>query len=108
MTDDNDTQAASLRYALADELEQSGDLHSPQWRRSVERVPRHLFVPEFFQRTDTPDRGTLWAPISSDHDPGRWLDLAYQDETWVTQLDRRITPHDVTEPVSGDPTVSTA
>ncbi|MFC6886537.1 MULTISPECIES: ATP-grasp peptide maturase system methyltransferase [Actinomadura] len=106
MTDGNDARAASLRRALADALERSGDLHSPQWRRSVERVPRHLFVPEFFRRTETSDRGTLWAPISSGRDPEQWLDLAYRDETLVTQLDRHITPHDVTEPVGGDPTSS--
>ncbi|GAA2398266.1 ATP-grasp peptide maturase system methyltransferase [Actinomadura vinacea] len=106
MTDDNDTRAASLRYALADELQRSGDLHSQQWRSAVERVPRHLFVPEFFRWTDGPNGVTLWAPVSGDHDPDRWLDLAYRNETLVTQLDRHITPRDVTEPVSGDPTSS--
>ncbi|OLT23920.1 hypothetical protein BJF79_14330 [Actinomadura sp. CNU-125] len=90
--------------ALADELERAGDLRSPEWRRAVERVPRHVFVPAFFERTDTPDRGTLWTPVHSDDD--RWLDLAYRDETWVTQLDGHITPHDVDEPVGGDPTSS--
>lgn len=107
MTDDTDTdtRAAALRHKLADELEREGDLYSPQWRRAVEQVPRHLFVPEFFEGIDS-DRGTLWAQVSSEHDTGRWLDLAYRNETWVTQLDRHITPHDVTEPVSGDPTSS--
>ncbi|MFC5750407.1 ATP-grasp peptide maturase system methyltransferase [Actinomadura rugatobispora] len=103
---DHDAHAASLRHALADELQRVGELHSPQWRRAVERVPRHLFVPEFFRWTDGPNGVTLWAPVSGDHDPDRWLELAYRDETWVTQLDRHITPHDVTEPVSGDPTSS--
>lgn len=103
---DYDARAVSLRHALADELQRSGDLYSPQWRRAVERVPRHLFVPEFFRWTDAPNGVTLWAPVSSDHDPDRWLDLTYRDETWVTQLDRHIAPHDVTEPVSGDPTSS--
>jgi methyltransferase of ATP-grasp peptide maturase system len=69
-------------------------------------VPRHVFVPEFFRWTDGPNGVTLWAPVSGDHGPDRWLELAYRDETWVTQLDRHITPHDVTEPVSGDPTSS--
>jgi methyltransferase of ATP-grasp peptide maturase system len=104
MTDD-DTRPVALRRRLADELDHAGVLRSPQWRRAVERVPRHEFVPEFFQRIDTPDRGTLWAPVSSD-DTGRWLDLVYQDETLVTQLDRHVTPHEVTEPIAGDPTSS--
>lgn len=99
-----DGRAAGLRRELADELERAGDLRSPEWRRAVERVPRHLFVPEFFERTDTPDRGTLWAPVRGDDD--RWLDLAYRDETWVTQLDRHLAPRDVVEPVGGDPTSS--
>ncbi|MFI6517863.1 ATP-grasp peptide maturase system methyltransferase [Spirillospora sp. NPDC050679] len=105
MTDDINARAVSRRYALTDELERSGDLHSPQWRRAVERVPRHLFVPEVFHRTDT-DQGTRWEPVSGEHDVGRWLDLAYRDETLVTQLDGHLAPQDVTEPVSGDPTSS--
>ncbi|QFG23227.1 ATP-grasp peptide maturase system methyltransferase [Actinomadura sp. WMMB 499] len=99
-----DERVAGLRQALADELERAGDLRSREWRRAVERVPRHLFVPEFFERTDIPDRGTLWAPVRRDDD--RWLDLAYRDETWVTQLDRHLTPRDAAGPVGGDPTSS--
>ncbi|WP_067485571.1 ATP-grasp peptide maturase system methyltransferase [Actinomadura hibisca] len=105
MTNDTNAQAAALRHILADELERSGDLYSPQWRRVVERVPRHLFVPEFFRRADS-DRGTLWEPVSREHELDRWLDLAYRNETWVTQLDGHLTPHDLTEPVSGNPTSS--
>lgn len=71
----------------------------------MERVPRHEFVPEFFRRVDTPDHGTCWEPVDSRH-VGRWLDLVYQNETWVTQLDGVTTPFDVTGPVTGDPTSS--
>ncbi|GAA2636258.1 ATP-grasp peptide maturase system methyltransferase [Actinomadura fulvescens] len=105
MTNDINARAVSLRHTLADELERSGDLYSPQWRRAVERVPRHLFVPQVFQRTDT-DQGTRWKPVIGEHDVGRWLDLAYRNETLVTQLDGHLVPQDVTEPLSGNPTSS--
>ncbi|MQY05719.1 ATP-grasp peptide maturase system methyltransferase [Actinomadura macrotermitis] len=108
MTVDFDTRAAALRHELADELERTRDLRSPAWRRAIERVPRHLFVPEFFQRTDPPGKGTLWAPVSSEHDTGRWLDLAYRNETWVTQLDGHIAPRDAAGPVMGEPTSSSS
>jgi methyltransferase of ATP-grasp peptide maturase system len=111
---DNDVRAAELRRALADNLQQSGNLRSPRWRQAVEQVPRHLFVPAFFRWTDGPGGITLWAPVSKDQDPEQWLELAYRDETLVTQLDRtlvsptdrHVTPHDVAEPVQGDPTSS--
>ncbi|MDA0565263.1 ATP-grasp peptide maturase system methyltransferase [Streptomonospora sp. S1-112] len=106
MTDFSDARTALLRRALADELERAGVLRSPRWRRAVERVPRHLFVPEFFERADTPGRGTLWAPVSGGRDTARWLGLAYRNETWVTQLDGHVAPRDVAEPVGGDPTSS--
>jgi methyltransferase of ATP-grasp peptide maturase system len=100
-----DGRSASLRRSLADELEGTGDLRSPRWRRAVERVPRHLFVPAFFQATDVPGRGALWAPVT-DRQHDEWLELAYCNKTWVTQLDGHVTPHDVAEPVQGDPTSS--
>lgn len=100
MTDD---RATVLRHRLADELQQAGSLRTLAWREAVTTVPRHEFVPVFFRRVDT-DRGTRWAPVTR-ADPRR-LELAYTDETLVTQLDRAITPDQVTEPVSGDPTSS--
>ncbi|MQA98152.1 MAG: methyltransferase domain-containing protein [Streptosporangiales bacterium] len=104
MNDDSD-RAAALRRRLADDLEASGDLRSKLWRHAVETVPRHLFLTEFFQRADTPGL-THWDPVRRDHDPARWLDLVYQNETWVTQLDRTVGPHEVTGPVGGDPSSS--
>ncbi|WP_067804397.1 hypothetical protein [Actinomadura formosensis] len=79
MTDD--MRAVALRRRLADELEHTGDLQSSEWRRALERVPRHIFIPEFFQWVDT-DRGTHWRPVSETSDPDRWLELAYENTTW--------------------------
>lgn len=108
MTQVDDHRATALRRRLADELAQSGDLRSPEWRTAVESVPRHVFIPNFFRWVDTP-RETKWEPIS----PGRvgveeWLELAYTNETWVTQLDRGTHPTDVDEPVPGNPTSSSS
>ncbi|RAY11789.1 hypothetical protein DPM19_27785 [Actinomadura craniellae] len=88
-----------LRRRLAERLWSSGDLRSPEWRRAVETVPRHLFVPEFFRRLSTP-RGTMWEPVTpATVSEDERLRLAYQDETWVTQIDGGIHPGDVREPI---------
>ncbi|WP_131736945.1 ATP-grasp peptide maturase system methyltransferase [Actinomadura roseirufa] len=96
---------ADLPRQLADHLERAGALRSPAWRAAVESTPRHEFIPEFFQRTDT-ERGTMWEPVTRTAERGRWLELAYQDQTWVTQLDRHVTPGQVSGPVTGEPTSS--
>ncbi|MBX6768888.1 MAG: methyltransferase domain-containing protein, partial [Actinomadura rubrobrunea] len=62
---------------LAEQLGAQGDITDPAWRRAVEAVPRHVFVPAFY----------------SDYDPlkvitardASWLELAYSDDTLVTQ-----------------------
>ena len=98
--------AAELRRRLADELEETGDLRSPQWRKAVEAVPRHPFTCSFFRRIVGPGQ-TLWEPITAaSAGVGTWLKLVYANETWVTQLDNRVLPGDVTEPAPGVPTSS--
>lgn len=104
MTDQPDEERATkLRRRLASDLQRAGSLRTPAWRAALENTPRHEFVPTFFCRVDT-EHGTVWAPVTR-ADP-RWLDLVYQDETLVTQLDRATTPGQVHEPVPGDPTSS--
>jgi methyltransferase of ATP-grasp peptide maturase system len=96
-----------LRIRLADELEAEGSLRSPQWRAAVERVPRHLFIPEFFRRVNT-DSGVAWAPVITGGLPeAERMELAYRNETWVTQLDQKTRPADAGGVViSGHPTSS--
>ncbi|MFJ6566009.1 methyltransferase domain-containing protein [Streptomyces sp. NPDC091292] len=48
MTDDLSGRAARARGALAQALADSGDLSDPRWRRAFEEVPRHVFVPYFY------------------------------------------------------------
>jgi hypothetical protein len=51
------------------------------------RVPRHLFLPRFYE--DDPGTGR-WLPVSPDTVGTRaWLERVYRNTTWVTQLDGR-------------------
>jgi protein-L-isoaspartate O-methyltransferase len=85
-TDGDGKRAARLRRRLADEIAQKGDLRTSEWRRAVEVVPREMFLGErIYRRIDDP-RGTVWESVPR-ADDDQWLDLAYRNETWVTQLD---------------------
>lgn len=65
--------------ALADELEAGGHIADPRWRAAFEAVPRHVFVPRFYDNDRKLVDGT---------DPGqrdRWLSAVYSDISLVTQ-----------------------
>lgn len=96
-----------LRRQLADRLEEAGDLRTPQWRAAVEAVPRHVFVPEFFRSVDTP-QGMTWEPVTPEKvGTDEWMILAYENQTWVTQIDGHIQPGDTSKPIPvGNPTSS--
>ncbi|MGC0419551.1 methyltransferase of ATP-grasp peptide maturase system [Embleya sp. AB8] len=93
---------AALRRRLADALHDTGDIRTPAWREAVEAVPRELFVPEWFERTDT-DTGTLWTPLTGED---ATLEEVYADTTLVTQLDGTTRPADATGPMYGAPSSS--
>ncbi|MEU5424351.1 ATP-grasp peptide maturase system methyltransferase [Streptomyces olivoreticuli] len=97
-----DTEAE--RRALADRLHAGGDLVSPEWRAAVEAVPREMFLrPGVFLPTDD----GLWRPVTADGtDPEEWVEIAYSDQSLVTQLDNHLTADRVAEPVRGFPTSS--
>lgn len=79
--------AAQLRRGLAANLAEGGNLRSRRWRSAVEAVPRHEFVPQFLRLVEGTSP-TEWEPISLDRSGAhRWLELAYADESLVTQLD---------------------
>jgi methyltransferase of ATP-grasp peptide maturase system len=110
--DDVEKAAAALRHRLAASLADAGYVRSPQWLAAVDDVPRHLFIPEFFDRND-PDDGspTVYVPVSAQRSgTARWLELVYSDETWVTQLDANLAPADLPagEHRSGVPTSSSS
>jgi methyltransferase of ATP-grasp peptide maturase system len=96
-----------LRQRLADQLEEAGDLRTPQWRRAVESVPRHLFIPEFFRPINSP-KGIIWEPVTPETvGADEWLAQVYENQTWVTQIDGHIHAADSESPLpAGNPTSS--
>lgn len=101
---DGPTDGLVERRLLADRLQEAGDLRSPAWRAAVEAVPRELFLRHgvFLPTVDN-----LWRPVTPDRvEPREWLEIAYSDESLVTQLDGQLTPPQVTEPTRGFPTSS--
>ncbi len=73
--------------ALAHQLASAGVLRSPAWRRAVERVPRDLFLPRFYEGDGergvdyhlvdgaNPDRWERW--MAQVYDPEQWLVTGY-------------------------------
>jgi methyltransferase of ATP-grasp peptide maturase system len=83
---------AVRRRRLADELAAGGDLRDGAWRAAVEAVPREAFLTG---RVYRPVRSgpARWQPVTPEQvGQDYWLDLAYHDVTWVTQLDGTDTP----------------
>ncbi|MBF6053848.1 protein-L-isoaspartate O-methyltransferase [Streptomyces eurocidicus] len=72
--------------ALADELTKGGAIRSREWAEAFATVPRHVFVPEWYEQ-ETDDKGiTVWRRHqagTSDED----LAAVYRDATLVTALD---------------------
>ncbi|OIJ90492.1 protein-L-isoaspartate(D-aspartate) O-methyltransferase [Streptomyces monashensis] len=75
ITPDTD-EARRLRRGLASALAEKGDLTDPGWRKVFEKVPRHVFVPEFWLG---PDRRLTAADVD-------WLSHVYTDDVLVTQM----------------------
>jgi methyltransferase of ATP-grasp peptide maturase system len=98
------TESEARRRRLADTIQASGDLRSPAWRAAVEAVPREDFLPAgIFQRDDSGEY-TAWNPVRPD--TAGYLDLVYEDQSWVTQIDGETTPAHAAGPVEGAPTSS--
>lgn len=97
--------------ALADELERSGDMRSPEWRRALCVVPRHELVPVFYRQytleeitelqhqSQSPDLAELfrWRRIDSAEPATRqqWWEAIYSNQTLVTVLADEPGPHGV-------------
>src|SRR5882757_6028492 len=94
---------AARRRVLANELASSGDLRSSAWRAAVEAVPREAFLGGRVYRPVARSGPNWWEPVTPEQvGQDYWLDLAYQDVTWVTQLDGT----DAQGPPRGIPTSS--
>ncbi|MEW2412620.1 methyltransferase domain-containing protein [Streptomyces sp. NPDC046866] len=72
---DLDTDAATARTALARRLADAGDLTDPAWQAAFTDVPRHLFVPYFYDNDgariagDDPDARQRWFTAVHDDRP---------------------------------------
>jgi hypothetical protein len=84
-----EADADRLRAAMAKALADKGVLADPGWRRAVETVPRHRFVPGFYLPADASDEGglTVWEPVTAERDHDRRLAAAYSDTTLIGQFD---------------------
>ncbi|MGH8910762.1 MAG: methyltransferase domain-containing protein, partial [Egibacteraceae bacterium] len=69
-------QVDGLLRRLVDELVHQGAVRSPQWRAAFERVPRHLFVPRYYQRTAS---GRVLLAAAEPAQRQAWLDGVYRD-----------------------------
>src|SRR5690606_24362012 len=60
-----------------------------RWRPVVGGVPRHVFVPRWWQRIDYapgPYGTAVWSPAAGPADPEAWTQTAYADRSLVTQV----------------------
>ncbi|MCX5194435.1 ATP-grasp peptide maturase system methyltransferase [Streptomyces sp. NBC_00249] len=98
------TDTSAERQALADRLEAAGSIRTLAWRKAVEAVPRELFLnPGVF----LPAGNGLWQPVTAaGTEPAEWTEIAYSDESLVTQLDNHLTADQAPGPVPGIPTSS--
>jgi protein-L-isoaspartate O-methyltransferase len=91
---------------LAASLVTTGTIRSAEWRHAFERVPRHLFVPRFHRRVESPDFGSDAYELVDGADPEQhdvWLDHVYGDHALVTQYSPQ-PPHAATSS-SSQPTI---
>jgi methyltransferase of ATP-grasp peptide maturase system len=65
--------------ALVEDLSTSGHLSDNQWRQAFQAIPRHLFVPRFWQDPVTVLAGD--DPATAD----QWLQAVYSDRSLTTQ-----------------------
>ncbi|MGV9884006.1 ATP-grasp peptide maturase system methyltransferase [Streptomyces sp. NPDC003006] len=98
--------AGLLRQRLADTLAESNWLYTGPWRAAVESEPRELFLGAAVYRQDGLPDSPAWVPVRRDSMPREeWFGLAYENTTWVTQVDG-VLAEDAPGPLRGSPTSS--
>lgn len=76
-----DQRATELRKAMVGALVTAGTIVDPRWQAAFTAVPRHLFVPRFYQNT-------IEGPSLIEASMGdRWLSMIYTDTHLVTRAD---------------------
>jgi protein-L-isoaspartate O-methyltransferase len=71
--------------ALAGQLTASGDLNDDRWRRALDAVPRHLFIPAV--ALAIPGNSETPYLVNREEAPETWWNAVYSDIAIVTQLD---------------------
>ncbi|MFD3917464.1 ATP-grasp peptide maturase system methyltransferase [Streptomyces sp. NPDC058595] len=93
--------ATVLRRRLVEQLVDEDSLHDPDVRRAAAAVPRETFLGRAIYRPSDPPGVTVWTPVHRDTLPAEdWLRLAYENTTWVTQIDGLLA-EDAAIPVTG-------
>ncbi|MFG2722936.1 methyltransferase domain-containing protein [Streptomyces sp. NPDC048416] len=89
---------------LVEELKAKGAIRSEPWAEAFATVPRHVFVPRWYEQ-ETNDRGiTVWRLQHSIHEDR--LPQVYRDTTLVTALDPNTAEQVDTNAWTGFPTSS--
>jgi len=91
--------ASRLLAELVDGLSSSGAL-TPEWRAAFLAVPRHLFVPDLVWREGEDGSGPQ--PLRRAEQPDTWLQMVYQDDPLIIQINDGASPSSST--VSADST----
>ncbi|NML53353.1 methyltransferase domain-containing protein [Streptomyces sp. R302] len=89
---DLDTEASTARAQLTQSLADAGVITDPAWRAAFREVPRHLFVPAFYDHTGRLIRGD---------DPGtaaEWFAAVHDDRPLVTRRTDGVATSSSTEP----------
>lgn len=79
--------------ALVKELVQSGELRTPAWQDAFVSVPRHLFVPSYWEFSSDLD-------FVDQADPARWLGGVYSNQVLITQTKPQLDDEDTLIPTS--------
>jgi methyltransferase of ATP-grasp peptide maturase system len=99
-----DDTAAKLRSRMVRALIRNGSLTDKAWQEAFLTVPRHAFLPRYFQQ-----QSGRWAAV--DQPDEDWLTQIYADRVLVTQLDGDPSRWEVARrlgPVGGAPTCSSS
>ena len=75
---------AQRAATLAHELHAAGKLTSPQWQQAVCEIPRHVFVPSYYEANE----GSMVATETTTDQPSRvrWLNAVYSNTALITKL----------------------